>query len=414
MDERFVLEVEKVSKKFCRDLRKSLWYGVQDIGGELLLRDDDRVELRTGEFWALKDVSFKLRCGEALGLIGRNGAGKTSLLRLLDGLMKPDRGRIVIRGSTAALIELGAGFDPVLSGRENIYINAALLNMGKRDVDRVLDQVIDFAGIGEFVDSPLQNYSAGMRVRLGFAVAAHVNPCLLIVDEVLAVGDMSFQRKCLSWALRYLRSGGSLVLVSHNMHLIQSICSRCILLDQGEVKCDSGASEAIDEYFRLQAAKAPERAAVAPLVSGDDGPVMIESAKIEPIEGDAIKSGKSVRLTLDYKSQQNLSSVTWGFSIWTKDQEVRIATCFAKYNGVPHCLIEGRGTLSCVIPKLPLVPGVFALRAGIYDMETAWPLARIGWEGSSIRFLVQGAIDEANIRHFVDGDIVTVEVEWGK
>jgi lipopolysaccharide transport system ATP-binding protein len=412
MDEKVILQVEDISKKFCGDLGKSLWYGIQDVGAEFFLRSGCRAELRQGEFWALKDVSFNLHRGEALGLIGKNGAGKTSLLRLLGGLIKPDRGSIIIQGRTAALIELGAGFNPVLTGRENIYVNGALLGMTKKDMERVLDDIIDFAEVGDFIDSPLQSYSAGMRLRLGFSVAAHINPSLLIVDEVLAVGDMGFQRKCLQYATRYLGSGGSLVLVSHNMHVIQSICQRCVFLDRGEVRCEGTTSEAIEAYIRFQNSVGIESSGIRQEMNGSCEPILIEGVEVVPLEGTGIRSGQGLRLTLHYESRHELPPVTWGFSIWTKDLETRITTCVAKYANQEHRLREGKGHLSCVLSNLPLVPGVYALRSGIYDIQTAWPLSRIGWENSPIFFSVQGSIDEANVRHSVDGDIVTVDVKW--
>jgi len=177
---------------------KSLWYGVTDTLGDLAGRDGTTDKLRPSEFWALDNVSFELRRGECLGLIGRNGAGKTTLLRLLNGLIKPDNGRIEIRGRLGALIALGAGFNPILTGRENIYINAAVLELSRREINEKVDNIINFAEFGEFIDAPVQSYSSGMVVRLGFAVAAATEPDVLLLDEVLAVGNAGFQTKCLN------------------------------------------------------------------------------------------------------------------------------------------------------------------------------------------------------------------------
>ena len=229
-----LVRVESVSKKFCRNLKRSLWYGVQDIAGEMLARDGAS-RLRREEFWALEDVSFELRRGESLGIIGPNGAGKTTLLRLLNGLIKPDAGSMRMRGRTQALISLGAGFSPILTGRENIYVNAAVLGIPKREVDRRLDQIIDFAEVGDFIDTPVQSYSSGMQVRLGFAVAIHVNPDVLIIDEVLAVGDQRFRRKARNAMARLLESDIALIFVSHNMHEVLGITQRALWLDKGRV-----------------------------------------------------------------------------------------------------------------------------------------------------------------------------------
>ena len=171
-----LIEVEHVSKAFCRDLKRALWYGLKDISGELIGQRRDRSTLRRDEFWALNDVSFQVRRGECLGLIGRNGAGKTSLLRLLNGLVRPDSGQITMRGRIGALIALGAGFNPILTGRENIYINGSVLGLSKREVDAKLDEIIDFAEVREAIDAPVQTYSSGMKVRLGFSVATAMEP----------------------------------------------------------------------------------------------------------------------------------------------------------------------------------------------------------------------------------------------
>ena len=248
-----LIKVEGLSKKFCRSFRKSMWYGMRDIGSELLGRrhGTDGV-LRREEFWAVKGISFELKRGDCLGLIGHNGAGKTTLLRMLNGLIKPDQGRIEMRGKVGALIALGAGFNPVLTGRENIYVNAAVLGMNKRYVDGKIDEIIDFAEIREFINSPVQTYSSGMNVRLGFAVAAIlIEPDILFLDEVLAVGDIGFAIKCLN-TVRRISNKSAVVFVSHNMQQISWFSTRVIVMDHGSVLIDSpNPSEGIDRYYGL-------------------------------------------------------------------------------------------------------------------------------------------------------------------
>ena len=236
MSERETLvEVRGLSKKFCRRLKRSLWYGIRDIGAELIGSKRSRAKLRKEEFWALKDVSFEIKQGELVGLIGANGAGKTTLLKVLSGLIKPDEGEITVRGKIQALIALGAGFNPILTARENIYINGAVLGFSKKEMDKLLERIMDFAEIGEFIDMPVQSYSSGMQVRLGFSVAVNLKPDILIVDEVLAVGDASFRRKARNKMMELLHSGISVLFVSHNMALVSSLTSRCIYLDKGRV-----------------------------------------------------------------------------------------------------------------------------------------------------------------------------------
>ena len=180
-----------MSKKFCKDLKTSLWYGVKDLVSGITGSQANR-PLRDKEFWAVKDISFELRRGECLGLIGHNGAGKSTLLKILNGLINPDEGSVTMRGRVGALIELGAGFNPILTGRENIYNNGAVLGFTRKEIDAKVEEIIDFSEIREFIDMPVQNYSSGMKVRLGFSVAVQMEPDVLIIDEVLAVGDANF------------------------------------------------------------------------------------------------------------------------------------------------------------------------------------------------------------------------------
>ncbi len=248
-----LIKVEGLSKKFCRSLKRSMRYGIQDLGNELLgRRHGGNGDLRPEEFWAVRDVSFELRRGECLGLIGHNGAGKTTLLRILNGLIKPDGGRIEMRGRIGALIALGAGFNPILTGRENIYTNASVLGIGKAQVDAKLDEIIAFAEIGEFMDTPVRNYSSGMSVRLGFSVAAVlIEPDILFLDEVLAVGDIGFVTKCLN-TVRRMTSNAAVVFVSHNMQYVSSFCTRVMVMDHGKTLVDTpNPAEGIDLYYGL-------------------------------------------------------------------------------------------------------------------------------------------------------------------
>jgi ABC-type polysaccharide/polyol phosphate transport system ATPase subunit len=208
---------------------------MQDIGREIIGRKHGGSGgLRPDEFWAVDNISFEMKRGECLGLIGHNGAGKTTMLRMLNGLIKPDQGRIEMRGRVGALIALGAGFNPILTGRENVYVNASVLGLRKKEIDEKIDEIIDFAEIGEFIDAPVQSYSSGMQVRLGFAVASTLNPDILILDEVLAVGDTNFQSKCFQ-RIGKLVERAAVILVSHYPHHIKKMCDRVLLLRQGIV-----------------------------------------------------------------------------------------------------------------------------------------------------------------------------------
>jgi lipopolysaccharide transport system ATP-binding protein len=247
-DKEVLVEVTNLSKKFCKDLKTSLWYGVKDLVSGYSGNKSER-ELRPKEFWAVKDISFTLRRGECLGLIGHNGAGKSTLLKILNGLINPDSGKVVMRGRVGALIELGAGFNPILSGRENIYNNGAILGFKRKEIDEKLEYIIGFAELEEFIDMPVQNYSSGMKVRLGFAVAAQMEPDVLIIDEVLAVGDLGFVLKCFK-TIDTILPNTAIIFVSHSMPMVSRICNQIILMDKGQAKFQGkDVSKAIDLYY---------------------------------------------------------------------------------------------------------------------------------------------------------------------
>lgn len=243
-----LIKVEGVSKKYCRSLKKSLWYGMQDLGREITgQRHGGNGELRPDEFWAVKDVNFELKRGECLGLVGHNGAGKTTLLKMLNGLVKPDAGQIQMRGRVGAIIALGAGFNPILTGRENIYVNASVLGLTKQEIDHKVDEIIEFSEIKEYIDMPVQSYSSGMSVRLGFSIATSIKTDVLILDEVLAVGDENFQAKCFK-RIGELLADSAVILVSHQAHHIKKNCDTALLLERGQCITHSSPDNVLKEY----------------------------------------------------------------------------------------------------------------------------------------------------------------------
>jgi len=289
-----LVKVEGASKKFCRSLKRSLWYGVQDVFADLnpfrangsavnscSLSGRKRITsnpittkptetecLRPDEFWAVNNVSFELRRGECIGLIGHNGAGKTTLLKMLNGLIKPDKGRIEMRGRVGALIALGAGFNPILSGRENVYVNGSVLGLSRKEIDAKFDEIVDFSGLEEFIDMPVQSYSSGMQVRLGFAVATAIEPNILLIDEVLAVGDASFQSKCVNVIKRLQNRGVAIILVSHDIHSILRYCQSGLYLKHGQVVAVGPIDAVTAEYRQDQDAAAAEFDVSHPMHSG--------------------------------------------------------------------------------------------------------------------------------------------------
>lgn len=247
-----LIEIDNVSKRYCRDLKRSLWYGVKDLSTDLFNASKAEGVLRKNEFWANKDITFDVKRGECLGLIGHNGAGKTTLLKLLCGLIKLDSGTITLKGNVGALIALGAGFNPILTGRENIYVNGAILGFTSAEITKKLDEIVAFAEIPEAIDAPVQTYSSGMQVRLGFAIAAILSdPDILLLDEVLAVGDSKFQIKCINHVSKMLRKDKAAVFVSHSMSNIQHICTKTALFEKGRLVKMGNTGEVIQNYIAL-------------------------------------------------------------------------------------------------------------------------------------------------------------------
>jgi len=251
MEKNVAIKVENVSKKYCKSLKRSMMYGVNDIARNTLGMGSHGEKLRKDEFWAVKDVSFEVKKGETLGIIGSNGSGKTTMLKLLNGIFWPDKGKLSVRGRVGALIAVGAGFHPMLTGRENIYVNGAILGMNKKEVDEKFDEIVEFADIGDFLDTPVKFYSSGMLVRLGFAVAVNVQPDILLIDEVLAVGDLSFQNKSLRRLAEVRDKANAVVFVSHNLEHVRNLCDKVILLDRGKIMFAGKTVKGIEEYHRL-------------------------------------------------------------------------------------------------------------------------------------------------------------------
>jgi len=223
-------------------------YGMRDLAGNLFGLRPAVAPLRRDEFWAVRDVSLNLKRGEVLGLLGVNGSGKTTLLRVLAGIFPPDAGEVTVRGRVGALIALGAGFHPHMTGRENIFLNGAILGVPREEIARRLDDIVEFSGVGDFLEAPVATYSSGMKVRLGYAIAARLSADIILIDEVLAVGDLAFRNKCFKNIASLLGSGRSFVLVSHNMVDVARSCTRAIVMKAGRIVHDGGVEQAIDLY----------------------------------------------------------------------------------------------------------------------------------------------------------------------
>ena len=383
-----------------------MWYALRDILAEAWPRHRARAaRLRAHEFWGVQDISFQLRRGEALAIVGANGAGKSTLLKLLNGLIKPDGGSIHIRGQVGALIELGVGLDPVLSGRENVFIRAALLGFSRAQVLPLFAQIEEFAGLGTALDMPVQFYSSGMVARLAYAVAVHLRPDILLVDEVLAVGDMEFQRKCVNHMLAYLATGGSVVLVSHNPYHVQAVCQRGVLLERGRLTFAGTGLETLDRYYALQQQQLAERNAQ----SGGSAPVAIEDLVFESIAAPTIITDGAVRVRLTYRAQTPQTNVAWAFYIWTNDG----LTCVTGgVNLTPSHLISGRHELNCTVARLPLTAGQYLVKVAIFEIQSQQPLALLGWEDAPVPLVVQGELSLEKSFQSMIQQLVTLPIDW--
>ena len=366
-----VLKVENVSKKFCRSLKRSLWYGVKDLVSEMTLSNKERTKLRRHEFWALKDVFFELHKGETLGLIGANGAGKSTLLKLINGLIKPDTGCINIRGRVGALIQLGVGFNPVLTGRENIYVNAAVLGLGRKEVDRRLDEIVDFAEIGDFIDAPVQSYSAGMKVRLGFSVAANLNPDLLLIDEVLSVGDSSFRQRCLDRLAEYKKNGGTIIFVSHNTVAVEAISDRVMLLDHGRVIDTGDPARVIEKYEQRMlelSRQADFRLRHNPMVR-DASDIRIIAVECYDMAGNRkteFEFGESFEVRLHYESNREIQQAYFILGIRKgSGLDPVVTTMHMVWDDICLKGIPRQGIVACVVEAPSFTPGTYVFHIGV-------------------------------------------------
>lgn len=285
MSDDWTVRVEGVWRKFGVSAQGAMKYGVIDSARRLMGGKKDSEHLRHGEFWALQDVSFELKHGEALGIMGVNGSGKTTLLRILNGAYSPDRGKITLRGRVGSLIAAGAGFSPMLSGRENIHINGLLLGLTPAEIRRRFDEIVSFAGLENFIDMPVRNYSSGMTVRLGFSIATNAVPDILLVDEVLAVGDLAFQKRCFDRMLSIRREGTTVILVSHSVGSIWSICDCGLFLNRG-VPSGKISVDELGRLYDLQNFRDAAAQTQKTVVAHEEA----EGGHVEPVAGDSVES----------------------------------------------------------------------------------------------------------------------------
>ena len=322
------------------------------------------------EFWALDGVSFDIAKGESFGIIGANGSGKSTMLKCITQILRPDRGSIAVDGSMSALLELGAGFHPELSGKENIYLNAAILGLSRRDIERKFDEIVDFAGLERFIDTPVKNYSSGMYVRLGFAIAIHVEPDILVIDEVLAVGDETFIRKCSEKIAAFRSDGRTIVLVSHGLGQVRTLCDRVAWLSNGKLERIGPAPEVVDAYTGASQPDRVEQAAEG--VRWGTGEVRV--GRIELLNGDgqtttSIRTGDDVTVRLHYDFEDEVRKPVIWIAIHHLDGTMLSSPSSLEADLIPDVL-HGAGTIDITFPAISLLAGTYDVSVGITDRTT--------------------------------------------
>ena len=325
---------------------------------------------RYDDFWALRDVSLRVPRGSAYGLVGHNGSGKSTMLRILARIHQPTHGQVTTHGRISALLDLGAGFHPELSGRENVYLNGAILGLSKQQIDRVFDEIVQFSGLHEFIDSPVKIYSSGMYVRLGFAVAVHVDPEILIIDEVISVGDMEFQRRCLEHIYALRRQGVTVLLVSHSLQLVQTMCDRAAWLDHGRLLAEGAALDVTRQYIDHVH---DQQAASEGVSTEHTGTGEVTITDVEFLDGAATPTavattGEPLVVRIHFRASGQIEEPVFGLGIQTEGG-VDLSGPNTRLAGVSTGTVMGDGYVDYRIERLPLMPGTVVFTVGIFDQH---------------------------------------------
>jgi lipopolysaccharide transport system ATP-binding protein len=376
-----VIRVEHLSKEYRLGTisHGTLYHDLQSGWARFRGKEDPNTRIGSGDrgqlnptndrFCALKDISFDVCQGDIVGIIGRNGAGKSTLLKIISRVTAPTKGSIRIRGRVASLLEVGTGFHPELTGSENIFLNGAILGMRKNEIEQKFEEIVRFSEIDKFIDTPVKRYSSGMYVRLAFAVAAHLEPEILLVDEVLAVGDAQFQKKCLGKMDEVAKEGRTVLFVSHQMGAIQKLCTGCLLLENGKVKMEGPVEEVIDAYLNYSAVASCTPLAARTDRSGDGAgrltALLIDNHQEH--ETATLFSGDTVRFLLRFNIPETISLPVFNIGIYNK-LGTQIVHCNTMMAGLMPGRLQGEGEVTCEIPRIPLPPGHYRVNVALgYD-----------------------------------------------
>ena len=413
-----VIRVENLGKKYIIGHQKQERYtALRDVlaekarsVGQFFSRNGKQDDPTHEEFWALKDVSFEVKRGDRVGIIGRNGAGKSTLLKILSRITEPTSGKISIKGRVASLLEVGTGFHPELTGRENIFLNGAILGMSRVEIARKFDEIVAFAEVEKFLDTPVKRYSSGMYVRLAFAVAAHLEPEILIVDEVLAVGDAQFQKKCLGKMEDVSQKGRTVLFVSHNMAAVEKLCQRGVLLTKGNVQHIGTQTSTINQYLTSLTSN------IVSLADREDrigsGEIRVVGIEIKDTEGnvlDLVHSGQTIEFHLHYESKQSVMLTNLIASIAVKTQlETPVFLQHNRMTQDEFGMIPGKGTFVCRINKLPIVPSSYQVNYALIKDGTCLD----GLNNSLELSVVEGDFYQSGEVPPISHGICLVDAQW--
>jgi lipopolysaccharide transport system ATP-binding protein len=370
----------------------------------------DAISLGREWFWALSDVAFEVPTGQVVGIVGANGAGKSTLLKVLSKITEPTTGRVEIRGRVGSLIEVGTGFHSELTGRENTYLNGAILGMRRSEIDRKFDEIVAFAGVERFIDTPIKHYSSGMQLRLGFGVAAHLETEILIVDEVLAVGDAEFQKKCLSTMSRVANDGRTVLFVSHNATAVKTLCHRAIWLKEGRIAGDGPSGEVLSSYLMSSAGTVPERVWHGEPEPGSSCPVALYRVAARPEAGtpnDRITSAAPFLIEVDYWSRDPDAEVAASIALFNEQEVLLFETTEPRQNGVELSTNVRLRRAECHLPANLFSRGVYRVEVTIHHNHR-----HVIEEPEALYFTIFDPDDETNNGYRQRPSVIRPSLHW--
>jgi lipopolysaccharide transport system ATP-binding protein len=399
-----ILEIKGISKKFKIGRQAEPYLSLRNSLTNIFQNSKSKYE----DFWALKDINFNVEHGESIGIIGKNGAGKSTLLKILSKITPPTQGRIISRGRMASLLEVGTGFHPELTGRENVFLNGSILGMKKKEITARFDEIVDFAGTEKFLDTPLKHYSSGMQLRLAFAVAAFLEPEILIIDEVLAVGDAEFQKKCLGKMESVSKSGRTILFVSHNMAAVENLCSKSIFLKGGQVKTVGPSQEVIQQYLSLAEGQLIGHTGEL-ILNSDESEKPLRKVEIlcDGRNSSTIYMGCRLEIRVHFKGVAPFESPLLGLVI-RDSQNIPMLGINNKHYGATSTHPVSEGYISMTIPYLPLFEGIYQVDVhfgnAFRDIEILRDCFQITVE--PLNFNEQGEFPDKRYNKFFIKDVV--------